>query len=144
MAGAAGKAARYLLTGGSAAVVDTLAFAGLLAAGLAILPAATLSFLVASVWNYWLSARFVFHAARSLGGYLRFLAAATIGLAINVGLTFWLAGLLPRLVPALLPAGLAALLPPLAIVAKIIAIGVAFVFNFAINLLVVFRPKEPR
>lgn len=120
----AGKAARYLLTGGTAAVVDLAAFALLLRTGLPVAAAATLSFLVASVVNYWLSSRHVFGAPRNFSGYLRFLAAAVLGLGINVGLTTWLSATLPPLL------------------AKLIAIAVAFLFNFTINLLVVFRTED--
>lgn len=120
----AGKAARYLLTGGTAAVVDLGGFAALHRTGLPVPVAATLSFLVASVVNYWLSSRHVFGAARSLPGYLRFLAAAVLGLALNVGLTILLSATLPPLL------------------AKLIAIAVAFLFNFTINLLIVFRPAD--
>ena len=138
MTGTGGKAARYLLTGGSAAFVDTGVFAAMLAAGMTILPASILSFLVATLVNYGLSARFVFGTAHSIGGYLRFLGAAMIGFAINVGLTTWLADVLPRHVPA----DIAAVLPRLAIVAKVIDIAVAFFVNFAINLRV-FRARVP-
>jgi putative flippase GtrA len=136
-----GKAARYLLTGSLAALVDTGSFALLLPLALGLGLTATLSFIVASICNYWTSAGFVFGAARSLGGYFRFLAGAVVGLGLNVGLTVWLAGLLPGLLPGLVPETLAARLPDLAIVAKVIAIVIATVFNFAINLLIVFKPR---
>ncbi len=122
----ASKGLRYLVTGGSAAVVDTGVFALLLRAGLAIVPAACLSFLAASVWNYWLSSRHVFGAGRSITGYFKFLAAALVGAAINIGLTTWLATHTP--------------LPPIA--AKVVGIGVAFIFNFTINVFVVFRDRS--
>ena len=83
--------------------------------------AAVLSFLAATVVNYILSARFAFGAAISSRGYLRFLAAASLGLAINVGTTV----LASRLGAALL-------------LAKLLGIAVAFVINFAINLTLVF------
>jgi putative flippase GtrA len=136
--GIAGKAGRYLVTGSVAAIVDIGVFSALFALGVAVPIGATVAFLVATVCNYWISAPFVFGAGRSLGGYLRFLAAAAFGFLINVGLTIWLPGPLALL----LPAALVVLLPPLPIVAKVIAIGVAFVFNFAVNLLVVFRPQR--
>ena len=121
-----GKAARYIVTGSISAVVDIGVFAGLLPLGLGIAVTATLSFLVASVCNYWLASRHVFGAARSLTGYGKFLIGASLGLLINVGLTAWLVAHSP--------------LPPVA--AKIVSIGVAFVFNFAVNLLVVFRTRD--
>jgi putative flippase GtrA len=133
-----GKAARYLLTGSLAAIVDTGIFALLLPLALGLGITATLSFFVASICNYWTSAGFVFGAARSVAGYFRFLAGAVVGLGLNVGLTIWFVSLLPGLVPE----AWAARLPDLAIVAKIIAIVIATVFNFAINLLVIFKPRR--
>jgi putative flippase GtrA len=138
MSPTSGKAARYLLTGSLAAMVDTGTFALLLPLGLGLGLTAMLSFIVASICNYLTSAGFVFGAARSVGGYFRFLAGAVVGLGLNVGLTVWLAGLLPGVVPE----GWAARLPDLAIVAKVIAIVIATVFNFAINLLIVFKPRS--
>ncbi len=118
---------RYLLTGGSAAVVDVSVFAVLIATGSPIIPAATASFIVGSVINYLLAARFVFPHPASVRRYLMFLAGASIGLVINVGLTDLLVTHI-SLVP---------------VAAKIISIGVAFVFNFAVNALVIFRrPSE--
>lgn len=121
------QGARYLLTGGSAAVVDVCVFAALIRAGSPVVVAATASFLVGSVVNYLLASRFVFPHARSLRRYLMFLAGASAGLVVNVALTSFLVTHTP-LVP---------------VAAKIVSIGVAFVFNFAINALVVFRhPPE--
>ncbi len=118
-----GQGARYLLTGGSAAVVDIAIFALELRLGVSLVPAATLSFVAGTMVNYWLSARHVFGQARSLRGYVKFSAVAVLGLVVNVTLTALLAASTP--------------LPPVA--AKIVAIGVAFVFNFTLNALVVFR-----
>ncbi len=117
------QGSRYLLTGGSAAVVDTGIFALELAAGVPLIPAATLSFLVATVVNYLLTSRFVFHREPTLRRYLMFLAAASLGLVLNVALTAFLAAHTP--------------LPPVA--AKVASIAVTFVFNFAVNALLVFR-----
>ncbi len=122
----AGQASRYLLTGGTAALVDIGGFALGLHAGLPLIPAATLSFLVAALVNYLLSSRFVFRQARTLRAYLLFVAVATLGLVLNVTLTTLIAAHTP-------------LLP---VVAKVVAIGISFVFNFALNALVVFRPRD--
>ncbi len=121
-----GQGARYLLTGGSAAVVDIAIFAAELRFGVPLIPAATLSFVAGTVVNYSLTAHYVFHQARSLRGYLKFSAVAVVGLIINVTLTALLAAHTP--------------LPPVA--AKVVAIGVAFVVNFTLNALLVFR-KPP-
>jgi putative flippase GtrA len=120
------QAGRYLLTGGSAAVVEVSAFAAMIAAGTPVVPAATLSFLAGSIINYLLASRFVFHRAIALRRYLMFLAGASVGLVINVALT----GLLAAHTQ----------LPPVA--AKIVAIGIAFIFNFAVNALLVFRHQR--
>jgi putative flippase GtrA len=123
----AGQGLRYLVTGSLAAIVDVGVFALLLRLGLAIPVAATISFAAASITNYWLTSRFVFQAKRSATGYLRFLAFALLGLALNVTLTTLLAAYTP--------------LPP--VLAKVVAIGICFVFNFTMNSLFVFR-DNPR
>ena len=83
------KFARYLLTGGAAAVVDVGGFALLHVAGVAPLPAAAASFAVAAVVNYLLTSRFVFHH-RGLGWrFPLFLLGALVGLFVNVGVTRW-------------------------------------------------------
>lgn len=121
------KFGRYLATGGFAAAVDLGAFSVLITFGdVPLATAAVLSFLVATVVNYLLSARFAFGAATSLRGYLRFLAAASLGLAINVGTT--------------VVAGRLGAVPPLA---KLLGIAVAFVINFALNLTLVFPGTRP-
>lgn len=112
----------YVLTGGVAAVVDLGGFAALSALGLAVLPAATASFLIANVVNYALSARYAFASAPTARRYPTFLAGSLAGLAVNVGATALAAG----------PLGLS---PGLA---KVLGIGVAFAVNFALNAFVVF------
>lgn len=121
----AGQASRYLVTGSLAAVVDVGVFALLLSGGLSIPLAATLSFAAASVANYWLTSRFVFQARRSAAGYVKFLVFALMGLGLNVTLTTLLSMYTP-LVP---------------VAAKIVAIGISFVFNFTVNSLFVFRAE---
>jgi len=124
----AAKFAGYFLSGGAAAIVDAGGFALLLHVGLGTVPAAMASFGIAAIANFLLSAQFVFKQKRSYRGFLAFLAAALVGLAVNVGVTVAVASLLG--------------VPP--IIAKIIGIGVAFSLNFALNLLVVFRPRAAR
>lgn len=119
------KLARYGVTGGIAAIVDAGGFALLLTAGLAVAVAGTLSFCAAAVVNYALSSRFVFARGASARGFALFFVAALIGLSVNLGVTLL---------------GVYAVgLPP--IVAKILGIGTAFLVNFGLNLLVVFRPR---
>jgi putative flippase GtrA len=119
------KLVRYGVTGGIAAIVDAGGFALLLEAGLAVAGAGTLSFCIAALVNYGLSSRFVFARSATAQGFALFFVAALLGLSVNLGVTLagvYLAGL-----------------PP--IVAKIAGIGTAFLVNFALNLLVVFRPS---
>jgi putative flippase GtrA len=117
------KLLRYGMTGGIAAIVDAGGFALLIALGLGIAAAGTVSFCVAALVNYLLSSRFVFASGRSAQGFALFFVTALIGLAINLGVTLagaYLAGL-----------------PP--VLAKIAGIGTAFLINFALNLRFVFR-----
>jgi putative flippase GtrA len=123
----ASKAMRYVLTGGSAALVDAGGFVALLAAGLPAAPAATLSYCVAAAVNYLLTSRFVFGAGLSRNRFARFLLFAVVGLGINVGMTLLL------IHAAGLPAPLA----------KIGGIGFAFFANFAMNAGLVFREPPP-
>ncbi len=116
--------ARYALAGGTAAVDDIGGFQGLSLAGLPVLAAAVLSFLMAACVNYLASARWVFRGEwRSMRRAASFLFGACIGLAVNAGSTTLLA--------------LGAHWPPLA--AKVAGVGIAFGVNFAINALWVFR-----
>ena len=119
------KFARYIGTGGVAAVVDVSGFHVLLKAGLPIALAASLSWLVAAFVNYHLTSRFVFEQATSRGRLLQFLVGAAAGLSINVGVTMICAALI----------GIAPML------SKVIGIGTAVVINFLINLLWVFRAQ---
>ena len=118
---------RYVLTGGAAAVIDLGAYV-LTEPFMAVVVAATLSFLVSNVANYLLSARFAFGTAPSLRRYPLFLAGAGVGLVVNVAVTT-LASLVIGLEPA---------------PAKLVGIGVAFAANFAVNTLVVFPSLNGR
>ena len=121
------QAARYFVTGGIAAVVDVTGF-HLLAQHMAgVLAPAVASFLVAAVVNYTLTSAWVFGSDwRSLRRAAMFLAFATVGLAINAGVTW----------------AVATLLPVAPVLAKIAGIGVAFSANFLMNALIVFRDRS--
>ena len=119
------KFGRYFVTGGVAAVVDTTAFIALQHAGLALLAAASVSFLIAAVVNFQLSTRFVFSHAGGLRTFVSFLLAASIGYVVNVGVTV----------------GVASSFDLMPSIAKVIGIATAFLMNFALNLLVVFRQR---
>lgn len=120
------KLVSYALTGGTAAVVDAGSFIVLLHAGLPVTLAGTVSFCIAAVVNYRLTARHVFSRNASLRGFLVFLLGALGGMLVNVGVTTFA-----------ITEGLAPL------IAKILGIGVAFFINFAINSRIVFAPSAP-
>lgn len=116
----------YALTGGTAAIVDAGSFIALLHAGLPATPAGTVSFCIAAVVNYRLTARHVFSRDTSLRGFLLFLLGALGGMLVNVGVTTF------AITEGLTP-----------LIAKILGIGVAFFINFAINSRIVFAPSAP-
>lgn len=116
---------RYSGTAGVAAIVDLGGFWALQALAWPLEVAAAASFLIATVVNYGLSARYVFRAPVNVRGYARFLSAALFGFVVNVGVT----ALLVR----------AFGLPPM--VAKLAGIGLAFFVNFAVNTVFVFRSR---
>ena len=122
----AGQAGRYLFTGGAAAIVDIAGFHLLAPRLQGVLLAAVLSFLVAAAVNYTLTSAWVFGRDwRSPRRAALFLLFATVGLAINAGVTWLLATTLP-IAPTL---------------AKVGGVAVAFGVNFLMNALLVFgRP----
>jgi putative flippase GtrA len=116
---------QYGVTGGIAAVVDAGGFVLLVHAKLSIVVAGCLSFCVATLVNYNLTSRFVFNREATLHGFAQFVAAALIGLTVNIGVTFM--GVFTMA------------LPPLA--AKLMGISTAFIANFLINLRFVFHTR---
>jgi putative flippase GtrA len=117
------KFSGYIVTGGIAAVVDLGGFRLLIASGFPLIASAILSWLTAAVVNYNLTSRFVFKHAPNRQRGLVFLLAAAVGLSVNAGMTTLCAqyfGAVP-------------------VLAKFIGIGTAFLFNFLLNVLVVFR-----
>lgn len=119
---------KYAGTAGVAAIVDIGLFWGLSELPISLTLAAVASFLVASVVNYMLTARYVFQAPVSLINYGWFLSAASLGFAINVGVTLYVSLILGIWAP----------------LAKTIGVGIAFFANFALNSLVVFRKTQSR
>ena len=116
---------QYAVTGGIAAVVDAGGFVLLVNAKLSIVVASCLSFCIAAIVNYNLTSQFVFNREATLRGFASFVAAALIGLTVNIGVTFvgvFMVGL-----------------PPLA--AKLVGIAIAFIVNFLINLRIVFHTR---
>ncbi|RZM02529.1 MAG: GtrA family protein [Variovorax sp.] len=121
------RLAGYVVTGGAAAIVDAGGFAVLTLIGIPALPAAIASFALAAILNFQLSARFVFKHAPTGRAFMVFLAAALVGLTVNVGVTLLILRHVDG-VPAVL--------------AKIGGIGVAFFVNFVLNQWVVFRASR--
>ncbi len=116
-----GRFARYLLAGGSAALVDLGGFVLLARAGIGIPAAAAASFAVAALWNFALSSTLVFRLGSTWRRFALFMGFALAGLVVNTGVTI-----------------LAALWLPGAL-AKVAGIGVAFGANFWMNNSLVFR-----
>lgn len=113
---------RYLLTGGAAAVIDVGGFALISAIHIPVVMAAACSFLMATVVNFFLTARWVFRASATLHRYVLFLSGAMFGALINVTLT---------------TVGATSLGLP-RIGSKMIAVALTFLVNFWINARVVF------
>lgn len=117
----------YLMTGGLAALVDIGLFHLLVTRWGGLLLPAVCSFLVAAVVNYMLSSVWVYQRAlRSLRRAGLFLLFASLGLAVNAGATWYLGSQWP--------------LPPT--LAKVGGVGIAFVVNFLLNTLVVFKAAD--
>jgi putative flippase GtrA len=138
---------RYVLAGGTAAVVDLTIFTTLqVGFGLPVPLAACCSFLVAAVVNYTLSSVFVFGHALSVRQLAMFVGVALMGLTINVGVTVAADNLVPFAALLERAASVVGLAPGVlgrfaAAPAKVCGIGVAFLFNFYLNSTVVFRAR---
>lgn len=116
-----GRFGRYVLTGGSAAIVDLGGFVILRGMGHDVLVAAGTSFAFAALYNFLVSSTFAFKAEATVSRLVGFLAFAVIGLAINAGVTTVAAFHCPDAM------------------AKVLGIGIAFGVNFLMNNFVVFR-----
>ena len=122
------RLARYALTGGAAAAVDLGTFAILCPAILPAPAAAACAFSLAALFNYTLTSLFVFRHPLQLPRLGLFLLVSLAGLTVNVSATV---------------AGVDILrLPPVA--AKAGGIGAAFLVNFWLNSLIVFRAARAR
>jgi putative flippase GtrA len=113
----------YTLAGGLAAGVDVGGFHWLAPRLEPLLLAAVLSFVLAAMVNYTLSSLWVYRRPwRSLRRAALFLGLACVGLAVNAGVTWWLASAWP--VHATL--------------AKVGGVASAFLINFWMNTRLVF------
>jgi putative flippase GtrA len=117
------KLFRYFLTAGVAAVVDLFGFWWLFHLGIGVVPAAMTSWVVAAIVNFLLTSHFVFNQRRSIDREAKFIAGALIGFGLNVCITTFFSNYL-------------GVYPP---ISKLSGISGAFLFNFGINLLWVFR-----
>jgi putative flippase GtrA len=119
---------RYVFTGGAAAVTDLGAFALLHPAVLSIPAAATCAFTLAALLNYTLTSLFVFRHPLSLKRLGLFVLVSLAGLTVNVGVT--VVGAMALDLPA--------------VAAKTAGIGSAFLVNFWLNSVIVFRAARAR
>lgn len=114
---------RYLLVGGSAALIDVGSFVLLRKADFSTPAAAAVSFAFAAGYNFTLSSAVVFRLDSTWRRFMLFMVFALLGLVVNTGVTslaaVWLVDVL----------------------AKIAGIGMAFGVNFWINNSLVFRQK---
>jgi putative flippase GtrA len=118
----------YTLVGGLAAGVDVGGFHWLAPRLEPLLLAAVLSFVLAAMVNYTLSSLWVYRRPwRSLRRATLFLGLACVGLAVNAGVTWWLASTWP--VHATL--------------AKVGGVATAFGINFWMNTRLVFARAAP-
>ena len=122
------RLARYAVTGGAAAATDLGAFALLCPAVLPVPAAAACAFTLAALLNYTLTSHFVFRHPLGLKRFGLFLMVSLAGLTVNVGVTI---------------AGAWALDLP-AVAAKAGGIAAAFLINFWLNSLIVFRAARAR
>lgn len=120
------KFARYILTGGSAAIIDVGGFALLNQIGIVTSLAAIASFVIAAVANFWMTSIYVFGESATRARFPIFFLAAVVGLSINVGTTLGSMAILD--------------VPPIA--AKIAGIAFAFTVNFLLNVGIVFRAQS--
>jgi len=119
----------YLVVGGLAFVVDFCIYFGLVSAGLEPLVAAPAGFVAGLVVNYALAARYVFREHRLKRRSLEFIAYAAIGilgLCVNEAV-IWIAIDFAH---------------AHAVVAKVLATGFVFLFNFAARRALLFSKGD--
>lgn len=119
----------YLIVGGLSFIVEIATFIALRRAAAPIIPASVLSFVIATIANYWLSVVLAFQRGRFRRHVemTRFLSVVLVGLALNTALVGCFVYPLA--------------MPP--IVAKIAVVPIVLVWNYIGRRLFVFSDRIP-
>ena len=119
---------RFVLVGGFSALVDFGCYQGLLAAGLWVHLAKALAFVAGTTTAYLVNRRWTFRGTGGSGQFASVLGLYAVTFAVQVGVNALLLALLPRSVWEIT-------------LAFVVAQGTATCINFAVQRLVIFRPR---